>query len=337
MRVPPLSVTFNKSPAASGDIHDYFSEGTYWWPDPKNPDGPFIRRDGEIYPDSFQHHLNDLDKLSSSVVVLAEAGVYLGERQYLDRAAELMRVWFIDEKTMMNPHLEYAQAIRGVCNGRGIGIIDTKRLIRVVHAASLLDYIGGYEVITSGLRVWFWRYSRWLATSENGTYARDYFNNHSNWYNTQIASFMTFVNGNARHYFTHFLEKIISKQTGEDGSFTDELTRTKSYTYSAFNLEACTVLARLAECQGFDLWNATAENGRSIKRSIEFFKPFYENPFLWRHAQIHADEGMFGEDASMKMAAEAYGDATLEKINKSKRKNAIPMRKVTHIGLIDLL
>lgn len=337
MKIEPMSVTFHKSPAASGNIHDFFSEGTYWWPDPKNPGGPFIRRDGEIYPDSFKHHLNDLEKMSTASVVLAEAGVYLGERRYLERAATLLRVWFTDEETKMNPHLNYAQAIRGHCDGRGIGIIDTQRLIKVVHAANLLEYAGGFDELIGKLKEWFAEYVEWLSTSENGIFERDYFNNHSNWYNTQIASYVAFIGGDPTRYFDHFMKVIIPNQTGEDGSFTDELTRTKSYSYSSFNLLACAVLARLAEGYGVDLWNAVAENGRSIRRSVEFFKPFYENPFLWKHPQIHTDEGMFGENPSMRMAAEAYSDASLEKINRSKRKGLIPMHSVTHIGLIDML
>ena len=337
LSVEPLSVTFHKSPAASGDIHDFFSEGTYWWPDPKNPGGPFIRRDGEVYPDNFQHHLNDLEKMSVATVVLVEAGVYLGERKYLDHAAKLLSVWFIDEATRMNPNLNHAQAIRGHCDGRGIGIIDTQRLVKVVHAANLLEYAGGYDAIITSLKRWFSEYVTWLATSENGIFERDYFNNHANWYNTQIATYTAFIGGDPTPYFDHFMTTIITKQTGEDGSFTDELTRTKAYTYSMFNLEACAILARLAEGYGVDLWRAVAANGRSIKRSVEFFKPYYENPFLWKYAQIHVDRGIFAESPSMKMAAEAYGDASIARINSIKRSDTIPMRRLSHIGLIDLI
>ena len=334
--LPNFSVTFNKSPAVSGNIHDYFSEGTYWWPDPKNPDGPFIRRDGEVYQGSFQHHLNDMSKMCEATVVLAEAGIFLGERKYLERAAEMLRVWFVDEETKMNPHLEYAQAIRGICDGRGIGIIDTQRLIRAVHAANLLELAGGFESTVSGLKIWFDEYVNWLATSKNGIDERDYFNNHANWYNTQIAAFAAFVGKDPTPYFEHFLKVILPNQTGEDGSFTDELTRTKSFMYSAFNLEACTLLATLAEGYGVDLWSAVTENGRSIRRSVYFFATYYDNPFLWKHKQIHVDAGTFDEKLSMRLAARAYSDEKLEAVNKRKRKGRIPMRNMSHIGLVDL-
>ena len=77
MQTPPLSVTFHKSPAASGNSHDYFSEGPYWWPDEKNPGGPYIRRDGEVNPNRFNHHFEDMQTLSDVIAGLAQAGLFL--------------------------------------------------------------------------------------------------------------------------------------------------------------------------------------------------------------------------------------------------------------------
>jgi hypothetical protein len=39
---PPVTVTASHSPRSAGGLHDFFSEGDYWWPDPQNPDGPNI-------------------------------------------------------------------------------------------------------------------------------------------------------------------------------------------------------------------------------------------------------------------------------------------------------
>lgn len=337
MACPDYSVTFHKSPAPSDNIHDYFSEGPYWWPNPKDPNGPFIRRDGEANPERFQHHHHDMEAMTTACVVLAQAGIYIDEVKYLERAAHLLHVWFVDEQTRMNPHLEYAQAIRGICDGRGIGIIDTTRLIKAVVAANLLEYAGGFEKTISGMKAWFCAYIHWLATSKNGIFERDYHNNHANWYNTQIACFAAFVGGDPTPYFDHFLKVIISKQTGEDGSFTDELTRTKSFMYSSFNLDACIVLAQLADGFGVDLWNAVSENGRSIKLSVDFFAPYYDNPFLWKYPQIHVDQGTFDEKMSMRIAARVYGDKKIASVNERKRIGKIPMRTICHIGLVDLI
>ena len=336
MKLPYLSVTQDKSPAASGDIHDYYSEGPYWWPDPKNPDGPYVRRDGEFNPERFNAHNEKLMKLSSAVYTLAAAGLYLDEPAYTKRAVEHIRVWFLNAETKMNPNLNHAQAIRGITTGRGIGIIDTTVLLQVVNGANLIEYGGDYGDDIAALKAWFAEYVHWLRTSENGIYERDYFNNHSNWYNTQLAGFLAFIGEDPTPCFEHFIKVILPKQTGEDGSFTDELTRTNSYMYSGFNLEASALICHIAESYGFDLWGAVAENGRSMRRSIEFFKPYYKNPFEWKHRQIHSDESTFAESISMKLAARAFADAELDAINKNKRKNRIPMRTQCRAGITDL-
>src|SRR5436305_1129232 len=51
MSAGPYSVMHKKLTPPSGDKHDYYSVGPYWWPDPSKPDGlPYIRRDGEVNP-----------------------------------------------------------------------------------------------------------------------------------------------------------------------------------------------------------------------------------------------------------------------------------------------
>src|SRR5213594_3592179 len=56
----PWSVTSHRPDDVKADPHDYYSEGPYWWPDPKNPRGPYIRKDGERNPNRFQHNRSDL-------------------------------------------------------------------------------------------------------------------------------------------------------------------------------------------------------------------------------------------------------------------------------------
>ena len=145
MNTDLLSVTFHKSPAVSGNPHDYFSEGTYWWPDEKNPGGPYIRRDGEVNPNVFVHHLNDIKTLCDAVCILCQAGLFLDDKKYYKKAVDFIRVWFLDEQTKMNPHLEYSQAIRGICDGRGIGIIDTTCFVKLIYGADILDKTGFFE------------------------------------------------------------------------------------------------------------------------------------------------------------------------------------------------
>src|SRR5215472_5964182 len=121
----PMTITAAQSPRSAGGLHDYSSEGDYWWPDPKNPGGPYIQRDGMSNPDNFNDHRRCLMRLSVQVPALAAAWKITGDARYAERAGDHLRAWFIDERTRINPHLKYAQAIHGVATGRGTGIIDT--------------------------------------------------------------------------------------------------------------------------------------------------------------------------------------------------------------------
>lgn len=285
---PLYSVTFGKSRAKSGDIHDYYSEAPYWWPDPKNPGGKFIRRDGEYYPERLIDHMLDMKEMVDDVYILTVAAYLFDRADFAKRAEKLLRTWFLDEETKMNPNLNHAQAIFGVSDGRGIGIIDTVKLIPLISAMDYFTEISGTEDTVTGLKAWFADYLTWLDTSKNGIDEREYFNNHGNWWNSQAAAFAVFTgNDKMRDFcFDRLITKIIPEQTGQDGSFTDELTRTRSYTYSLYNLEACAVTAEIAHNCGVDLWNKECKDGKGIKKSLDFMYEYYKNPTLWTYEQI---------------------------------------------------
>src|SRR5262245_5850507 len=118
----PVTVTSSRSSRSAGSLHDYFSEADYWWPDPKDPSGPYIRRDGLSNPDNFTGHRHALIRLSVQVPALAAAWLLTGDRRYSAHAVKHLRAWFIDPATQMNPNLQYSQAIHGLATGRGTGI-----------------------------------------------------------------------------------------------------------------------------------------------------------------------------------------------------------------------
>ena len=154
MKKGPWSVTFASRTAISGDPHDYFSEGTYWWPNPEDPDGPSIRRDGEHNPDNFDEHVDALNELGYTVLDLVNAGYYLEEEKYLDRAAHLLDVWFVNEETRMNPDMRYGQGIKGICEGRFIGLIDLHPTDTIAHALGFLSGNEKYAATVAGVKQW---------------------------------------------------------------------------------------------------------------------------------------------------------------------------------------
>ncbi len=328
-----LAVTQVKSPAVSGNPHDYFSEGPYWWPNPQDPDGPYIRRDGEINLARFDTHRVMLEKMCNNVIVLAQAGYFLGEDKYTERAIKQIEMWFLDSETMMNPHLEYGQAIRGLCDGRGIGIIETRMLMAVVHAAGFIAESGKYEKEITGLKEWFAKYLKWLNESKKGIEERDWFNNHSIWWTAQALSFAAFNDDNAMMSKCYELYKhhIIDKQLNVDSAFEDELGRTRSYTYSLFSLKASSIICEIAYNYGVDLWNYETEDGRSLKKSFEFMYPGFENMFTWKYQQISLHQ-CFEESLAFQLASLRFNKPEYEAANKERRINKYLINNESEIG-----
>ncbi len=190
-----FSVMQKKKMPPSGDKHDYYSLGPYWWPNPDTPDGlPYVRHDGIRNPEYADYDRRALGQMATSVFTLALAWFYTGHEPYADRSVELLRTWFLDPSTRMNPHLEYGQAIPGRTEGRGIGIIETGSLVYVVNGIGLMK---GSEALQdedlAGLKKWFSEYTDWLISSKNGMDERMYFNNHGSSYDSQVATFAIFT------------------------------------------------------------------------------------------------------------------------------------------------
>lgn len=287
LREAPLTITALSSPRSAGGKHDYFSEGDYWWPDPKNPPGPYIRRDGLSNPDNFTAHRHALIRLSVEVPALAGAWLLTRDLRYAARAAEHLRGWFLDPVTRMNANLQYAQAIHGVTTGRGIGIIDTIHLVEVVRSIPILQKSGalsGSE--TRDLHNWFVNYLDWMTTSKNGQEEREAKNNHGTCWLMQVAEFATFT-GNAdleESCRKRFKEVIVPNQIAADGSFPLELRRTKPYGYCLFNLDVMATTCQILSTPQHDLFAFSLPDGRGFGKAIAFMFPFIKDKKSWPYA-----------------------------------------------------
>src|SRR6478736_4848192 len=99
---PPLrSSAFadEHSPRSAGGEHDLFSEGDYWWPDPKDPSAPYVQRDGMTNPDNFVAHRHAMIAFSRHVGAFVSAWRITGEVKYADAAIKHLRAWSIDDAT----------------------------------------------------------------------------------------------------------------------------------------------------------------------------------------------------------------------------------------------
>lgn len=282
---PPVTLTAFPAARSPAGPHDYYSEADYWWPDPKRPDGPYVRRDGYSNPAKFTAHRDALIRLGVQAPALIAAFVVTGEARYADHAQAHLRAWFVEPATRMNPHLEHAQAIIGVNTGRGIGVIDTLHLVEVARAASVLGQMRPSALVADEVPTWFDRYLTWMTTSPNGIDEREQVNNHGSCWALQCAEFARLAKQPASLALARQrIKALIPGQIARDGSQPLELARTKPFGYSLFNLDVLAACAHILSRPGDDLWRFRGASGGSIADAVAYMAPFIADKSLWPKA-----------------------------------------------------
>lgn len=270
----PFTVVNKPMTPPSGDKHDYMSVGPYWWPNPDTDDGlPYIRRDGEVNPERHEYDNVAQGNMSHAVRTLGLAWFLTGEERYAEHAAKLLRTWYLDPATRMNPNLKYGQAIPGRVEGRGIGIIDTTGLPRLLDAVGILqDSKAWTEQDQQGLQEWFSEYLDWILNHPYGKDERRTRNNHGTWYDVQAAIYGLFTGRNdvAREILEDVPGNRIANHFEPDGRQPHELARTKSYGYSVMNLSGFFGLAALGEHFDMDLWNWQTDDKRGMRKGLDW-------------------------------------------------------------------
>lgn len=280
----PITVTDTTCERSAGGLHDYYSEGDYWWPDPENPDGSYIRRDGLTNPENFTAHRKAMRRLSQIVPALVAAFKVTGDKKYAEEALKHLRAWFVNPDTRMNPNLLYSQAIKGRVTGRGIGIIDTIHLVEVAQAIIVLRNAGLIKGTTNEkLNAWFEEYNKWIFSHEYGISERDNGNNHSTCWAMQVAAFAKLTGDqNKLNFIRNFYEQVLLPgQMAEDGSFPKELARTKPYGYSLFNMDAMGMVCEIASTDKRNLWHYTSPEGKNMIKGMEYMYPFIKDKSKW--------------------------------------------------------
>jgi hypothetical protein len=280
----PLTITAFPAPRSSGGLHDFFSEGDYWWPDPAHPGGPYIQRDGMSNPDNFVEHRRVLLRFSVQVPALVAAWKLTGDKRYAEHAAAHLRAWFIDPRTRLNPNLQYAQAIFGRSTGRGIGIIDTLHLVEVARAIEVLetgDTLSKPE--RAQIAQWFTDYLQWLTHSKNGQDERDAKNNHGTCWLLQVAAFAHLTGDETLLAYARerFKTVLLPTQLAGDGSLPLELKRTKPYGYALFDLEALASLCEVLSTPADNLWTYATPDGRGMGKATAWMFPYMRNKASW--------------------------------------------------------
>ena len=287
----------------SGDPHDYYSYSPYWWPNPENPDGPYIWRDGEVNPDRITSDVSRIEAMVARVTSLVPAWYYTGEERYAESAVEQLRAWFLDPATKMNPNVEFGQKRRGHNYNSPSGVLEAWRMHWVIDCAILLEsYPGWTEEDANALRSWFSKFATWMVESPTGIEESMQPNNHGSWYNAQLILYALYGENFdlARKQLDGMPARIFS-QVFIDGRQPQELIRTRSLNYSIYNARALITVARLGRHLDYDLFAYRSLEGRSIRLAVDYMTPFILGEKEWPIMQLRPH--------SNGSAAQLYWDA----------------------------
>lgn len=285
LQAPCEHITDITASLSEGGPHDFYSNGDYWWPNPDTPDGlPYIQRDGETNPQNFTAHRLLMRRMRTHVSALAAAYRLTKKELYAQKACRFLREFFVDRATRMNPHLLYAQAIPGLCPGRGTGIIDTLHLIDIPLAAGALQGSQAMDAaLYQALQDWFNKYLDWILTHPQGQQEQNAKNNHSVTCFVQLAAFALFAGRTevAALCRQRYKEVFLPEQMAENGSFPQELRRTKPYSYSIFVLDNMVTLCQLLSVPEDNLWDYTTPDGKNISLGLDYLLPFLQDKTRW--------------------------------------------------------
>jgi len=269
--------------APSGDIHDYISCGPYWWPDPTNPTGPYIRKDGQTNRAVTTPDKKNLSTMTNSVIYLSLAYYLTSDEKYARKAVENLRSWFLNPQTRMNPNLNYGQTIYGHFGGkgRGAGLIETYKFVDMLDGVELLKKSKAFtNSDQQELTNWFSQYLEWMMTSKVGNQEYNAKNNHGTAYDVQLARVALFVGKEdiAHKQVDNFASRRLFMQIEPDGKQPLELARTIALHYSVANISHFLDMCSIAKTLNIDLFNSTSADGRSISKALEYVYQFEGKP-----------------------------------------------------------
>ena len=287
LTLEPKTIVAAVNPRSAGGPHDWSSEGDYWWPDPKTPTGPYVEKDGLTNPGNFVAHRQLMLSFVRAFDALAAAYRVTGDERYAAAAVKQLQAWFVDPATRMNPSLDYSQSVKGRNTGRSYGVIDT---LHFAEVAMGIEALRGSAALTpaeyAAVSGWFRDYLVWLQTSKNGSTEGKALNNHGTCWVLQVAAFAHLTGNQAvlEACRQRFKTDLLPRQMAPNGSFPQELARTKPYGYSIFNLDVMTALAVVLSTPGDDLMNFTLSDGRSLVKGVAWLAPYLADKSTWPKA-----------------------------------------------------
>jgi hypothetical protein len=334
----PYSVMNKTSTPPSGDKHDYTSIGIYWWPNPNTPDGkPYVQKDGYVNPESNNDTFDksSLVKANSAIRTLTLAYYYTGKEAYAEYAAKLLKTWYLNPDTRMNPNLNFGQFIPGVNNGRKEGIIETLNIMNMLDSSLLLNqtpYLTDDDM--KQFKGWIGDYLQWLMTSPIALQEKKAANNHGTWYDNQVAAYALFTGQtDLAKQVLGGVQNRIAAQIEPDGTMPLEMTRARSLHYPVYNLHGFYNLAMLGDRLGIDLWNYETTDGRSVRKALDFLTPYVSGDKQWDLKQVVKENFTEAVQLLVRSAAKYDDDTYLDAAKKLMNDVKDPREKLLYADL----
>jgi len=284
LRRGPLSVVGKTTVAPSGDLHDYYHPAPYWWPDPSPETGlPFSRKDEEPAPKSDRHGPESekydhtrIQLLFDDTLNLALAWRVFGDIGYAEHGAMLVRTWFLDKHTRMNPHMSYAQVPARHDNnkGTGRGLIEFRNVYYFLDAVRLIQESGALSSAEGmALKDWFTSYAAWLDTDPMVNSEFHTSNNHGVSFDLQRAAIAAYLGDSSTLNRIRLLSRErLHGQIAADGSLPQEQDRIHHKNHVFSPLLAWANLARIMSNVGDDLWGYCTADGRGIGLALDWVR-----------------------------------------------------------------
>ena len=281
----PYSVVFSANIAPSGDPHDFVSYGAYWWPNPDSPDGlPWYSRDGFINPDNLADGKGICD-VKRATEPLSLAYYFTGDEKYAEKAASLIRTWFLDEDTYMNPRNEYAQIIPGKSPGSFDVPGFANCMPSIFDAAGILESSPAWSSDDkTRLQQWTTDLMQWAETSYQGGQQFQEPSNHGTNYDFLKALFGLYHEdlGQTRESLLHYATNRMPGQVASNGANPLEMKRADNLLYHRYNLGRAFDLASLARfTSDVDLFNYETDDGRGLRDQLDFLLPYMLGEEEW--------------------------------------------------------
>ena len=133
---------------------------------------PYVRRDGVFNPDIYEvQNLEQVFNMTDSVYLSALAYAATNSSAYAAHVNDAVYTFFVNQSTLMNPNLNYAQVTRGPGNqtGGSVGVLDMETIAKTAAGVELIRKSGAVEWAAEteqGLVDWAGQMAKWLTTDD---------------------------------------------------------------------------------------------------------------------------------------------------------------------------